>query len=132
MENPYGLHLTLDCYKCDEEVLNDEETLSEFLDSLPEKINMNKICEPKIVKCGAVSEKDSGGLSGFVMISESHISMHTYPKRRFMTMDVYSCNKFDIEKVKELVSKIFAVGIFEENVIIRGKNFKKLATLVKH
>ncbi len=133
MEKAYGLHQTLDCYKCDEQALDDEQAIFEFLDTLPARIGMNKICDPKLVRCEAISEKDPGGVSGFVMISESHISIHTYPGRRFMTMDIYSCNKFDTERVKDIVSKIFGVGVFEENVVVRGKNFKRLATLVaKH
>ncbi len=129
-EETFGLHQTLDCYKCDEDALDNYEIVSEFLDTLPEKIKMNKISKPLVIRCGGVSEKDQGGISGFVMIAESHISIHTFPNRRFMTMDVYSCNKFDAERVKEIVTRFFSVGKFEENIIRRGKEFKKLATTV--
>ncbi|MFV0385583.1 S-adenosylmethionine decarboxylase, partial [Paracoccus sp. (in: a-proteobacteria)] len=36
-------------------------------------------------------KKDPGGLSGFVMIAESHISFHTFPGRGFVTIDLYTC-----------------------------------------
>ena len=126
----YGLHQTLDCYKCSEQALDDDQLIYDFLNNFPAKIGMKKICEPNLVRVGATTEKDPGGVSGIVMISESHISIHTYPKRQFFTMDVYSCNRFDTELVKTIVRKTFGVGIFEENVVVRGKYFKKLATLV--
>jgi len=36
-------------------------------------------------------KKDPGGWSGFVIIAESHISIHTFPARRFVSIDVYTC-----------------------------------------
>lgn len=131
-EETFGLHQTLDCYKCDEEALDDLETVSRFLNELVFSIGMRKMLEPVVMQAPPVTEKDGGGVSGFVMVNESHISIHTFTNRRFLTMDVYSCKKFDTEKVKELVTKFFGAGAFEENIINRGKKFKKLATVVKH
>ncbi len=131
-EETFGLHQTLDCYKCDEESLNDLETVSRFLNELVFSIGMRKMLEPVVMYAPPVTEKDGGGVSGFVMVNESHISIHTFTNRRFLTMDVYSCKRFDTEKVKELATKFFGAGVFEENIINRGKKFKKLATAVKH
>jgi S-adenosylmethionine decarboxylase len=50
--------------------------------------------------------KDSGGYSGFVMIVESHISVHTFPKKRFVSIDAYTC--------KEDMNKDVLVGYFRE------------------
>ncbi len=129
-EETFGLHQTLDCYKCDEKAIDDLENVSRFLNELVSSIGMRKMLEPIVMYAPPVTEKDGGGVSGFVMINESHISIHTFPNRRFITMDVYSCKKFDTEKVKEIVTKFFGAAVFEENLISRGKKFRKLATLV--
>jgi S-adenosylmethionine decarboxylase len=35
---------------------------------------------------------DGGGVTGAVVLSESHLSIHTWPERRYVTIDVYVCN----------------------------------------
>ncbi|MCD5381570.1 MAG: S-adenosylmethionine decarboxylase [Candidatus Pacebacteria bacterium] len=52
---------------------------------------MFPICEPVVAEAGSNNKKDPGGLSGFVMIAESHVSLHTFPNRGFVTIDVYTC-----------------------------------------
>lgn len=32
------------------------------------------------------------GISGVVVISESHIAIHTWPERRFAAVDIFTCN----------------------------------------
>ena len=54
-------------------------------------MNMHAICQPQLFEVGPMNPKDPGGLCGFVMIAESHISFHTFPKRGFVTMDLYTC-----------------------------------------
>ena len=37
-----------------------------------------------------------------MLIAESHISFHTFPERRFVTIDVYTCqNELDTDKLKQ-------------------------------
>ncbi len=43
------------------------------------------------MEVGPKNRKDPGGISGFVMIAESHFSLHTFPARRFVTLDIYTC-----------------------------------------
>ena len=33
-----------------------------------------------------------GGVTGVVMLAESHLSLHTWPEKRFVTVDVFVCN----------------------------------------
>ena len=33
-----------------------------------------------------------GGVTGVVMLAESHLSIHTWPEKRFVTLDVFVCN----------------------------------------
>jgi S-adenosylmethionine decarboxylase proenzyme len=34
----------------------------------------------------------SGGVTGVVILAESHVSVHTWPEKRFVTLDVFVCN----------------------------------------
>jgi len=121
----FGKHLTLDAYGCDSHVLDNMEIIFKFLDELPAKIAMHKIITPYVIKCGGNNLKDCGGISGFVMIAESHISIHTFPAKKYLTMDLYSCNLFDHNKVIKIVKDVFSYQQLEKHIIKRGLLFPK-------
>jgi S-adenosylmethionine decarboxylase len=82
--NPFGAHIRM---------MTDITMIRALLYRLPEDMGMHRIREPVIVSVGPNCHKDPGGLSGFVMIAESHISFHTFPARGFVTMDLYTSQK---------------------------------------
>lgn len=120
---PFGLHLMLDAYNCNPKILNDKNLVYHILDTLPKKIGMKKLMKPYVLFAQANDKKDPGGWSGFVMIQESHISIHTFIKRRFITADVYSCKKFDAKIVTGYFEKAFKTKDLECHVKVRGKRY---------
>src|SRR3989344_2598309 len=121
----YGLHLTLDGYGGSEDKLYDMKHVFRALNELPALIGMNKITTPYVIDAPPVTPKDQGGISGFVMISESHISVHTYPFKGFITADVYSCKVFDTERTINFFKRHFSLKELEINIIRRGLKFPK-------
>lgn len=114
----------LDGYSADPRILADKLKLRELLETLPEKMGMHPICQPVVVEVGEKNRKDPGGLSGFVMIAESHISFHTFPKRGFVTIDVYTCqNNLDTTKLTEEFVEAFSISDVEEYVVKRGTKY---------
>lgn len=90
-QEPFGVHLMIDGYSASGPLMTDATALRGLLDSLPAEMGMHAICTPVVVEVGPNCLKDPGGLSGFVMIAESHISFHTFPGRGFVTIDLYTC-----------------------------------------
>jgi S-adenosylmethionine decarboxylase len=84
---------------------------------------MTKLTLPYVVKATANQGKDPGGWSGFVIIQESHVSIHTFPDRAFATIDVYSCRSFDINIATDYFKKILNPDNMEIRVEERGKNY---------
>lgn len=126
----FGTHLTLDGYLGDSVRLNNMEKVFSVLDTLPEKLGMHKIITPYVIKCGGNDKKDPGGVSGFVMIAESHISIHTFPDRRFVSIDIYTCkDHLETEKIIDILKGEFGLKETETNIIKRGKRFGELAKL---
>lgn len=117
---PFGLHLMLEAYDCAPEVLKSEKLVLKILDDLPIKIGMNKLAPPVVLKAEANSKRDPGGWTGFVIIQESHISVHTFIKRGFVTADVYSCKEFDAQKAIKYFKRIFKTDDIEYNLVQRG------------
>jgi S-adenosylmethionine decarboxylase len=122
----FGPHLMLDCYGCNENKLKDLEFVLKFLNDLPDLIGMHKIAEPHAVNYpGNPKTFDKGGISAVVIIAESHISIHTFPSHKYMSVDIFSCKNFDVEKATDFIVKSFEVKKVEKKLLNRGLEFPK-------
>jgi S-adenosylmethionine decarboxylase len=119
-KDAYGLLLTFDGYGASKDLCGDVNLLHEILTALPGHINMRRLGNPHIE---SVDEPGIAGLSGFTFIMESHISIHTYIERGFVTADIYSCKWFDTEEAAKFLVKAFHIDSFEVSDIIRGARF---------
>jgi S-adenosylmethionine decarboxylase len=120
----FGVHYMLDGYGASCELLKDKEALLNILETLPIEMGMHTICEPVVVEVGPKNDKDPGGVSGFVLIAESHISFHTFPNRGFVTIDVYTCqNELDTDKLTKKFTEAFQLTDVDESVKARGTKY---------
>lgn len=88
----FGPHLTLDLYLCNKKRLLDLDFIYKILDELPDLIGMHKISPPQVMIQHANPDTfDKGGISGFVLIAESHISVHTFVAQEYVSIDIFSC-----------------------------------------
>jgi len=120
----FGEHLMLDGYGGDYEKLNNRNLVLLSLNELPDKLGMKKLSEPCVFEAADNEIKDPGGFSGFVVIMESHISVHTFPARKFVSIDVYTCrNGLNRDMIKKYFANLFNLQNIEENFVIRGKKY---------
>lgn len=125
-DHSYGLLLAFDGYNASPEACADTTLLIQVLNELPARIGMRPLGEPHVV---SVEEPGIAGLSGFRFIMESHISIHTYEERGFVTADIYSCKAFDAELAARFLCEAFSVPSYEHSVITRGARFHLLPHL---
>jgi S-adenosylmethionine decarboxylase len=82
--NALGRHILVELYDCDKEALNDLDFIREVM-------------LKAAIDCGAVVLGESfhrfspQGVSGVVVIAESHISIHTWPEYGYAAADVFTC-----------------------------------------
>jgi len=120
----FGVHLTLDGHGGSPKRLGDPEVVRQWLDELPGTLGMTRLAESVLVDVDKQSEKDPGGLTGFVLIAESHISIHTFPLRGFVSADVYTCQDWlDTDRLLDHFQATFDLEIVEHNLIIRGTQY---------
>jgi S-adenosylmethionine decarboxylase len=94
------------------------------LQELCDALDMHMLSKPLIMEAPDNDFKDPGGLSCFVIIAESHIAIHTFPKRRFVSADVYTCkNGMDTDLILNFFKKKFQLEEIESNFITRGKKY---------
>ena len=92
------MHLIIDGYGSNSDILQNEEFIYRLLDQYPAEIGMTKIAPPYVIRyVGAKPEE--WGISGFVLIAESHISIHTFVEQCHVNIDVFSCKSFDADHV---------------------------------
>ena len=116
------MHLAVDGYGADPEKLKDEELVSRFLDHYPSSIGMTKIIPPQVYTYQGRTPED-WGISGFVLIAESHISVHTFPARRHVNIDIFSCKDFDAEASLEEVKRTFSLSETKVWTLDRGLDY---------
>jgi len=118
-----GIHIMLDCRGCNNNI-DDFKAVYEFLKQTPEEIGMS-IMRPPVVFIHDAKHEKNRGISGFTLLSESHISFHAYPERDSSTfIDVFSCSRFSVGKVIALVKEWFSPAKITKWVIDRGVNSK--------
>jgi S-adenosylmethionine decarboxylase len=101
-----GYHLIIDAFKCKKEKLGNFVFIKEFLINLTKQIDMEILSGPYLSKA---KEGEPDGITGVVVITTSHISIHTFTDTNHFWMDIFSCREFDKDKVIKIIEKEFGV-----------------------
>ncbi len=113
------MHLVIDGYGKDPAILADRNLIYELLDGFPDEIGMKKIAPPYVFRY--VGEKpEDWGISGLVLIAESHISIHTFVERALINIDVFSCKAFDARQVTEKLQRRLQMTRVRSYLLERG------------
>lgn len=124
VHSEFGPHLMLDCSGCNLEKISNLEYVFKFLNELPEKIGMTKITQPYVFPYEGLIPEDKG-ITGTVIIAESHITFHSFTDKDYFFFDVFSCKHFDVDQVAQLVQEAFEVKNVERHEALRGINFPR-------
>jgi S-adenosylmethionine decarboxylase len=115
----------VDGYNGNFEALASVEAVTNFLDTLPTEIGMTKIMPPYVFKYDGGDKPEDWGVSGFVIIAESHISIHTFPEKGYFSIDIFSCKDFDIPAALEIIKSFFGTEDLEVQTTSRGTEFPR-------
>ena len=116
------MHLTIDGYGGDRELLSSQSLVHSLLDTYPAEINMTKISEPYVLQYTGDKPED-WGVTGFVIIAESHISVHTFPDRGYVWVDVFSCKEFEAVGAVDRIIETFGLTHVTTDIHDRGLEF---------
>ena len=116
------MHLIIDGYSGNAQKMQDVEFIYELLDAYPSQIGMTRISPPKVSKYVG-SKPEDWGVSGFVLIAESHISIHTFPERSYINIDIFSCKEFDAEQAIKDLQQRFGLAEIRSYILNRGLEY---------
>jgi S-adenosylmethionine decarboxylase len=111
-----GDHVIADLWECDKEILNNKKEIK-------------KILKQSALFSGATPLKyqdfkfNPNGITGVWILSESHVSIHTYPELAYAHVDIFTCgSKCNPENgVKNIIEKLKS----KKNKIINLKRGEK-------
>ncbi len=96
---PLGKQFLVEFYNCDQQILNDVEKISTIMQDAAKCIGAT-IVDTKFHRF------TPHGVSGVVLIAESHIAIHTWPEFGYAAFDLFTCgSKFDSVRCFEYVKQ---------------------------
>ena len=113
------MHLVIDGYAGNTDKMWDKEMVREFLTNYPDNLGMTRITEPNVLEYNGPKIEDAG-VSGFVIIAESHISIHTFPYRNYVNIDIFSCKSFDDDQAVRDAKSLFDLADVKTWLLDRG------------
>ncbi len=133
MKKTLGTHVLMEMFGCDEEMLKNKERVEEMMNESAVK------SRAKVVKSFFHQFKPYG-VSGVVVIEESHFTIHTWPEHAYAAIDFFYCsNEVLIDKAIEVLKKALKPRSFNLVEIKRGvfysttdsKSVKRVAPMVE-
>jgi S-adenosylmethionine decarboxylase len=113
------VHLMLELYNIDREILSNEPIIHSVLDQYPGRVGMEKVSPVHLYQIETSNPLDAG-LSGFVVIAQSHISLHAWPEYGEVDIDICSCKEFSQEDAIAFAKEIFQTDDVEAHFVIRA------------
>jgi len=107
------MHATWEVYNCSTEKLSFVPQIKKVLKSVTKTLDLEEISE-------AFKQFNPVGVTGFILLAESHISIHTWPEHNYAAIDVFSCKPFNVEMVSEVLKTSLESNRIDSNIINRG------------
>jgi S-adenosylmethionine decarboxylase proenzyme len=109
----FGRHLLAEYHGCDSQVLNDRERICGLLRRAAKEAGATIVAE-------VYQPFAPQGVSGVVVIEESHLSVHTWPESRYAAVDFYTCGECLPEQAYRVLFTGLGATRAELMVIHRG------------
>ncbi len=108
-----GQHIIIDAFECKEDVINDADKLEEELLSAIDALDMEVISSH-------FHRFEPYGVTGTIIISTSHFSIHTWPENGYAAMDLYTCGTQDLLPQVEILLRKLGAGKVNLYEVKRG------------
>jgi S-adenosylmethionine decarboxylase proenzyme len=110
MSSPFALHTLFELHGCDPALLKDAEALRPLLLDAVRAGHGTVVTE-------IFHNFSPHGVSGVIVIAESHVAIHTWPEHGFAAVDIFSCSSaLDQGKIEDCIR----VGVRASHVTRRA------------
>ena len=109
--NALGRHVLIELNDCNREIINDVESIRNLLCETAERIGATIVNQ-------AFHKFSPQGVSGVVVIAESHIAVHTWPEYGYAAIDVFTCGT--------TIEPKDAIPLLIDRLEAKGSSFREL------
>ena len=108
-----GKHYLLNLYDCPFDILNNELFLTQVITeaALSTRATLLKVIS---------NQFHPQGVTVLALLSESHISIHTWPERNFASIDIFMCGNCDPQTAVDYLQKILEPSSVDQSLNRRG------------
>jgi len=111
--NTLGRHVLAELYGCSLDLLDDLDAVSEHLRAAAESVGAT-------VVGSAFHRYAPQGVSGVLLIAESHVSVHTWPEARYVAVDIFTCGGLDPRPGIRHLARAFGAESVRMHEVVRG------------
>src|SRR5215216_6722794 len=109
-----GRHLLADLYGVAADRLNDAALLADCLRTAARRCGLTELAAP-VMHCF-----DGGGVTGLLLLAESHIALHTYPEYGYLALDIFSCGEADPQTALVVFRAALSPEREQATAVVRG------------
>jgi S-adenosylmethionine decarboxylase len=108
-----GIHILLNLFDCNTELLENTASVSLILNKAVEGSGMTKVGE-------SFHQFEPQGATGVLLLSESHICIHTWPEHNSAAVDIFCCGSEEQAHIaSDILVKMFESAKFDKQVCYR-------------
>jgi S-adenosylmethionine decarboxylase proenzyme len=111
-----GKEILADLIGCNSKLLRDKKYVEKVL------VESAKLGKAEIIGKEFYKFSTKGmGVTGYVLIAESHISFHSWPEFELAAIDIFTCGNADIDAIFRNIKKGFSSKTVKVKRITRGE-----------
>jgi S-adenosylmethionine decarboxylase proenzyme len=118
-------HLLVELFECDQDVLQNKVEVESLLVAAALAANVTIV--QSVFHCYSPQ-----GVTGVVIIEESHLSIHTWPEYGYASVDFYTCGDGMPEKALAVIKAGLQAGRTESIFVDRGQSLEKSAMSIRY
>ena len=108
-----GIHILLNLFDCDRSLLENVSSVKEFLNDAVIQAGLTKVEEN-------FHQFEPCGVTGVILLAESHICIHTWPELNSAALDIFTCgNEFQARKVADILQLKLSAKNVEKQILFR-------------
>jgi len=111
--NQLGKHLIIELIDCPFDIINSVEKVEKIMNAAADKMGAT-IVESRFHNFSPI------GVSGVVIIKESHLTIHTWPEHGYAAVDIFTCGKIDLKAGGAYLEKELKAKSVKQKMIGRG------------
>lgn len=114
MKKTLAVHYIVDLYNCDEKMINSVNNISKIMNEAGIIGNLH------IVE-NCFHQFSPQGVSGILILEESHFAIHTWPEYNYVSVDLYLCgDDNNVDSIVDYLKEVFKSNSIKRRVVYCG------------